>query len=479
VVTGVPAAVLAVVLTGLAVALAASLPYWLPRVVVALRMRLFARINGDEGVTVPGRRFGVEHFRRLYADPAADGRSRGAALSDLFWYWLAPGPQVHQEHLEPGERYDEVARTTRRILARPHAAVEELARSTAGRILDELPAGRVAVRLRDLAMPIWAEYFYRLVFSEDCPREARDLIVGNADDVVSALKCLRLRHLDRRDRLTRYLLARLDAGDVPHALPSTLDHQERAWYLQGAFFNTAVVQMSEATAHVLMAVAGHRAVQDRLRDHPDDDRYLEHVLEEAFRRWPLFGIAHRITSADITVDGHPALPAGTVLCFSYPDFHVAGFAEPDRFDPDRWAVLSTKDANHIPFGVTANRACPARGLAPPALRTVVREVLARYALDTAAGHTRSMPNRGPCLLTPATAGRQARPGRFRLATMRAADRWSDLGRSVRQLVFGTWMVLDARRLGLARRYFAGHDTQGRPLATAPTCPVHPVHGGQS
>jgi hypothetical protein len=460
-----------VVVAGLAVAVVLSLPYWLPRAVVALRMRLFGRINGEEGVTVPGKRLGVEHFRWLYADPAADGRSRGAALSDLFWYWLAPGPQVHQEHLEPGERYDEVARTTRRILARRGPVVERLAGATAAGVLDALPPGRRAVRLRDLAMPIWADYFYRLVFEEDCPPEARKLIVGNADDVVSALKCLRLRHMRRRDRLTRYLLDRL--GDVPHPLPSTLDRRERAWYLQGAFFNTAVVQMSEATAHVLMAIATHPAVQRRLSDEPDDGDYLDRVLDEAFRRWPLFGIAHRITSADIEVPGEAALPAGTVLCFSYPDFHATGFDHPEVFDPDRWLELSTKDANHIPFGVTANRACPARGLAPPALRAVVREVLARYALDSAASHTRSLPNRGPCLLTPLGA---ARPGRIRLAAMRAGDRWSDIGRSVRQLVFGTWMVLDARRLGLTRRYFADHDAEGRPLPTAPTCPVH---GGRS
>ena len=56
---------------------------------------------------MPGAARGRRHFERVYADPAADGRSRGAGLSDLFWYWLAPGPEIHQEHLEPGERYDE------------------------------------------------------------------------------------------------------------------------------------------------------------------------------------------------------------------------------------------------------------------------------------------------------------------------------------------------------------------------------------
>ena len=71
----------------IALAVAASLPYWLPDVVVALRVRIFALVNGDEGIGVPGRLVGVEDFKQLYANPAANGRSRGAALSDLFWYW--------------------------------------------------------------------------------------------------------------------------------------------------------------------------------------------------------------------------------------------------------------------------------------------------------------------------------------------------------------------------------------------------------
>src|SRR5262250_2490998 len=99
--------------------LVASLPYWLPAAVVRLRMRIFTGINGKEGIPVPGELVDASRFKQLYSSPAANGRSQGATLSDLFWYWLSPGPEIHQEHIEPGPRYDEVARTTRRILALP------------------------------------------------------------------------------------------------------------------------------------------------------------------------------------------------------------------------------------------------------------------------------------------------------------------------------------------------------------------------
>jgi hypothetical protein len=36
------------------VLIVASLPLWLPKGVVALRMRVFAHLNGHEGIPVPG-----------------------------------------------------------------------------------------------------------------------------------------------------------------------------------------------------------------------------------------------------------------------------------------------------------------------------------------------------------------------------------------------------------------------------------------
>ena len=461
--------------TAAAVAGAATLPSWLPQRVVALRGAIFTLVNGEEGMSVLHRPGGAEEFVRVYSDPAANGRSHGAGLSDLFWYWLAPGPEVHQEHLEPGPRYDQAARTTRTILAsRTKDEWADLVARCTARVLDELPeqpAGRAVpgqrirqVRLRDLMMPIWAEAYYEVVFGEPCPRFVRDLIVGNADDVVSALKCTSLRHMKRRDRLTRYLRARIDAGQLPFELPSLMTPQEQACYLQGAFFNTAIVQMSEAMAHLLLAIAEHPEVQERLQREPADDDYLADVINETLRVWPLFGIAHRIVTADIDVV--PPITAGTVVLFDYPGFHHAGhpgLSDPTRFDPDRWRQPHGRPPHHIPFGVSANRPCPARGIAPPGMRAATREVLRRYTLSSSATHTRSLPNRGPVLLT---RREEPAPTPARLRRMRWADRWQDVPRSLTQLAFGTIMVLDARRLALARTYFAEHPEQV-PASTRP------------
>jgi hypothetical protein len=438
---------LAVVVVVLGVA--ASLPYWLPGIVVALRVRIFALVNGDEGISVPGRLVGIEDFKRLYADPAANGRSRGAAL--------------------PGPRYDDVARTTRRTIARLRKDEwETLAARCASAELDRIgaadrPEHARAIRLRDAMMPVWASIYYEVVFAEPCPPHVRDMIAANADDVVSALKCTRLRHMRRRDRLTRYLRTRIAEGGVPHGLPEALTEQEQAFYLQGTYFNTAVVQMSEGMAHLLMAIAARPDLQRRLRENPQDTDLLDRVIDETLRVYPLFGVAHRITSADIAL-GEVAIPAGSVLLFNYPDFHHAGCPHVAEFDPDRWLHEESAQLNHIPFGVSANRPCPARGIAPLTMRAVAAEVLRRYTLASSAGHTRSLPNRGPCLLTPVaprTADSQApsQPPRTRLALLRVRDRWEDVWRSLVQLVLGSYMVWDARRLHLCRSHFAALSAQ--------------------
>jgi cytochrome P450 len=208
--------------------------------------------------------------------------------------------------------------------------------------------------------------------------------------------------------------------------------EEAAYYLQGTYFNTAVVQMSEAMAHVLMVLARHPSMQARV----DDDVYLDNVISETFRMFPLFGIAHRITSDEIVVDS-TTIPRGSVLCFNYPDYHRAGYDHADTFAPSRWDELVARHANFIPFGVVANRACPARGVAPITMRVVVREVVRRYALHTAASHTRSIPNRGPCLLAPRGVAVSPLWLRIRLVVQRLADRWGDVWRSLVQLVLGT------------------------------------------
>jgi len=259
--------------------------------------------------------------------------------------------------------------------------------------------------------------------------------------------------MEKRTRLTEFLIYKLRTSGIPHALPVSLSIEEQAFYLQGVFFNTAVVQMSEAMAHLLMVLAQHPEVQAKLAHNPDDEAYLDRVIKETMRLYPLFGIAHRITSADIPLCKGATIRKGTVLCFDYPAYHRTGFDQPERFDPDRWTNLSPREARYIPFGVAANRPCPASGLAPLTMQVATREILKRFMVSSSACHTRSIPNRGPCLLIRRSVGRDPKPPRTLLLYMHLRDRWEDVWRSFVQLFLGSYMVWHARGLQLCQRYF--------------------------
>ena len=166
--------------------------------------------------------------------------------------------------------------------------------------------------------------------------------------------------------------------------------------------------------------------------------------------------------ADIPVNDGAIIPKNSVLCFNHAEFHRASFHDPDRFDPDRWERLSSHQENYIPFGVAANRPCPASGLAPVTMRAAAREMLKRFALFSSASHIRSIPNRGPCLLVSRRSNYHATLRGARLFFLRLRDRWEDVWRSVVQLVLGTYMVWDARQQKLCQHYFEAQ----QPAATA-------------
>ena len=54
--------------------------------------------------------------------------------------------------------------------------------------------------------------------------------------------------------------------------------------------------------------------------------------------------------------------------------------------------------------------------------------------------------------------------------MSAREPWEEVGRSVLQLVLGTYMVLDAKRLRLCQRYFEAERLASATGAKASRCP---------
>ena len=177
------------------------------------------------------------------------------------------------------------------------------------------------------------------------------------------------------------------------------------------------------------------------------------MITETLRLFPLFGIAHRMTSKDISLPTGEVIPSGSVLCFDYPAFHTSGFEHPHMFDPERWETLAPSKACYIPFGVKDNRPCPAQNVSLIWMREIARVAFKHIVIASPVNHTRSMPDRGHCLLRQRRCAMSSTAVAVLLAAMWVQELMQGAARSVVQLIFGTAMLIDARRKQLAFSYF--------------------------
>jgi len=274
-------------------------PKWLPKLVVAFRMRLLTSINSGpgsgEGLQVPNADINCAGFRALYRSKAAGGRSEGAGLSDLFWYFLSPGPEIHPEQIENGPFYDKVNAAMRQLLAIDSDRVNVLLAKYAERHVKNV-SGVEVVRLRDWYMPLFAGFIHELIFGDEASDEVLTMLVRHASNVIETLKWCENRDMDARLAVTYYCLRRIREGALESILTdgTGLSEEELALLLSNGFFNTGIVQSSEAMMHATLALAQQHDVANALALENVSLDYCKGFVNECLRLWPLFSIAHRI-----------------------------------------------------------------------------------------------------------------------------------------------------------------------------------------
>lgn len=247
-----------------------------------------------------------------------------------------------------------------------------------------------------------------------------------------------------------------------------LSEEELALLLSNAFFNTGVVQSSEAMAHATLALAQNADVAKALAAETVSIEYCKGFVNECLRLWPLFGIAHRILTDDVKLPAGSGLkaesvvPRGTVVCFNYPAYHSQGYDNPHKLTPERWLTLRQAKANFCPFGMASNRPCPAQHLSTQYLQFLLPYFAARLEFASPVEHSRSLPGRGLAAVSPKGEYNRLR-GAFRCSLMVGLwtlDEAENATRSVRQFACSFGIVSDAKRLRLCQRYF---ESGQRPL----------------
>lgn len=113
--------------------------------------------------------------------------------------------------------------------------------------------------------------------------------------------------------------------------------------------------------------------------------YLRRVVDEVLRRYPLWMLMRRAT-ADVELGGVRLRPGDEVIISPHALHHDPRvFADPERFDPDRWLDADLPPGAYIPFGAGI-RQCVGNTFALAEITAVVATIAARWRLVPVPGH---------------------------------------------------------------------------------------------
>ncbi|MFB7178595.1 cytochrome P450 [Streptomyces sp. NPDC056257] len=389
-----------------ALATAAALAFAVrPRLAAAYRFRLLTRSEDPADVPmlrIPNQEIHGPLLERLFAHESAGHRGHTHARRAIH-YFHRPATD-HQENIDPDHaRYPELARATFHTLGVPREEICAMARRCTHRVLEDAgctgTASRV-LRLMNLALPISARLIFELVFKA-APTPEQVVLIGrsvrcsmrtskglrHARDISARLELLDL----LRDKVT-------ERGGCPDIFgpDSALDTTARAKHLQGVFFNTGVIQLSECVCHTVLEASRHPRVVQRIVQ--GDARYLDHVLSEALRLYPLHATIQRLVADDIPLSQAATIRRGTQLLFDIGRHQRMGHPEPDAFIPERWERRRRSSSGFVGFGL-GRRKCPAERFSRTAAAVIVRELLSSFAVHAPIRHTRGLEGGGLCCLT--------------------------------------------------------------------------------
>ena len=140
---------------------------------------------------------------------------------------------------------------------------------------------------------------------------------------------------------------------------------------------------ANAITWALLLLSQHDAVDRRVAAAArDGDRaYLGRVVKEVMRLYPPAWIIGRETTCDVTLFGGTQIASGTTVFMAPLILHRRPeyFANPERFDPDRWLGEEPAPFSYIPFGAGARR-CIGEEFALQETAVVLEVLARRYRL---------------------------------------------------------------------------------------------------
>ena len=367
----------------------------------------------------------------VYLDKAAINRSRGTRQNRLF-YSMSPVGHRFLENIDSNDSQFEVIR---RLAQRFNKVLE----MNSGRGFEERlkaywemnPPAYPVCSLRDSAMGAILNEVWFAFFAKPCPHS--ELIVRAAHNVLMVVK-----DWDVVDRVSRRSAIALIAESVHQGLNPQLQIGRPFHRIHEVIFAltvSAVDELSEGFAHVLLCLVQNPTPM------PASNREFVMATYEALRLYPLF-----------TQSTRPDCHSNRLYALNYVRYHrrtdVFG-EDADQFRWQRWRHNNLMGKTLI-FGVSGNRACPARGSAIKLIPAMVRVWMQNYKTRSGIVHCRQLPFGGLAIAAPI--GRKTCP----LAYWRHLRIWA-FRRSTFWLGIKWWVkyrnLIAAKHLAEADRYY--------------------------
>jgi cytochrome P450 len=209
-----------------------------------------------------------------------------------------------------------------------------------------------------------------------------------------AFYAARTKHFGMYEQLVREARQTLnsDANDLLHIYlrkGTTVSDEQIALYF-GNVHAGGVFSAGTAIVNTLYLLAKHPQVADKLHaelSSSPDSRYLDQVMHESLRYYPPVPMFFRnVLTTKSTKLGNHELPPNTVVYLVVQGVHHSSryWAEPDRFDPERWSngpvsVDAYESDTFLPFG-RGPRVCIGATMAMLCMKAIMKAIVLRTQL---------------------------------------------------------------------------------------------------
>lgn len=434
-----------------------------------------AGLSFDREVVIPSPQLDASYAHKIFRHPAAQSRGRSYFREAIrFFHW--PFHDFQQELLETGELYRTLSQLTAQTLTRvDEATLSRIVGRHFEQWMTSIGSGAHEVNLVDqLRTPI-VQSVYEFLFDTPLPDADLHVFCDGAQNFHDTMKGVATRSKQKRlallERVTEQVRRREADGLRGERSASAPSPELIAKHYAAVFFATGVMQSVEFVVHSLTALAQDDRVLTRLRTEldglPEDvdyrtlqaNPYLDQVLSESLRLYPLFGRTTRDVSESIEV-GECRIGKGSTVLLDFVRAHSERWQEGNRFLPERWDKSSPHYASrelrlrhYMPFG-TGPRKCPAKAFSLCVTKTALSHLLRGMNVLVPRGfaHTRRIPWGVPAIIerrqagAPSSASSRARLARLEQTLPRNQDRGRLPGLAVANIL--AEMMNNRRRYGL-------------------------------